>query len=836
MEQQAALPIVGIERELAGLREPLDRALGWAGLLTCVAMLLPVGHRGMGGLWYWHLMAAGRAHVPAVAQMVTGGGLLLLSRWRRPRLDKAIATLFLLGLGTTAVLTNKSATDSLLILFPQPFASGGLLFLLSAGAAASALAWRSGPLAEDRPRAPAITLSLLALTTTLILLLFPHETGSLAGAVLAEQPPPLKGVPTLRASSLTAVLLTLLPVTLSLYALYASLRPRPIAGFDERAESSEEHTAWAPRSGLAWVIGMPIGVTVTLGFKGAITQGDGVLLLLSLRTAVLLLGLLLVVPFAVSGALAQLHDRLGAEAPRPTLLLRDDLLHRVLLDARCAGAPRVRRLTRGYRPKVVDLVRARFAALLQDVRTEHPAPRTQADLLARMRRHLVDNRDPLVPRAPLVPRWVHWLGRGRNLEITSAAALLLCLLLAGAVRLATLPHATSWPLSPEEPWMTELYERRLPAIGVAAGGTAYPGRRSRIRRSVEKAAGLAAPAPELAAAIERLTPLVTRLPEERFALAATADEINRAARAAGVPFYLDIDPVAVRRGRAYLHYLHVKSYRIDRVRHARSGFAGYTALWVERADRSNIVDARLGWTRHDERHGMVVVDVVRTYWSDDVAPALAGSPNGPIRGIYARHGEALRADLARGVADLLDLDQKTARAALDARLACLLEHRSAPSGGDVGAVEPCEPAAAIDAAVVEILARKVETHELQHAIDGPDLPHPAPLQQAMNGYSEGAVTFAAAELSAYLAEVARSGQPRMALVHFLALAAVRPRSPEGFAGRVAIEHLTYLGESVDQLLELPEAELRARASEVRADLFGQPQGRLIVTDQSLDEP
>lgn len=803
MEQRAAaLPITGIEPELAGLRDPLDRALGWAGFLALVAMVLPVGRQAGGGVWYWHLMAAGEAHLPAFTQLGVGGGLLMVARARRPRLDKAAVALLLLGIGAAALLTSAPAREDLLILFPRAFATGGLLFALGAGASASAVAWRTSPLASERSRAPAITLALLGLAFTLVFLFYPHHEGSLVGSAFSSEAQPLTGVSRLRASMLTSALLSLLPPALALYALQASLHSRP-----------------ASASGVAWVVAIPIAVTLTLGFKGALTHGDGLLLLLALRSATLLLCLLLALTFAINGALSQLLDRVGAEAPRPTMLLRDDLLHRVLQQTAHAG-PCLRRGTAGYRRSVVDLVRARFHALLEDVRTEYPPPRTQADLVARMRRHLIDDRDPFAPRAPVVHPLIHWLGRRRNLELAAAGVLLLGLMTRGAVEVLTLPSATAWPRSPEAPWMTELYERRLPAIGIAAGGTDYPGRRSRIRRTVEKAAGLAAPAPELAAAIERLAPLVIRLPEEHRAIAAAADQINRAARAAGVPFYADVDPVAARRGHAYLHYLHVKSYRIERVRHAREGLAGYTALWVERADRTNLLDARLGWTRHDERHGMIVLDVVREYWRDDVAPALAGSPHGPIRAIYARHGEAIRADLARSIAALLDLDMAPAKEALDARLTCILEEEA-----------PCETAQVVDDAVVEILARKVETHELQHAIDGPSLPHPAPLTAAMHRHSEQAITFAAAELSAYLAEVARSGQPRLALVHFLALAAVRPHSPEGFAGQVAIDRLTYFGESTDELLELPEAELRARADEVRAELFGRPSPSLEVTDQ-----
>jgi hypothetical protein len=715
-----------------------------------LSLFLPVERESGGALWQWHLLSAGESIAPALAQILAGAGLLTLSHLKRPRLDRSIAALLLLSFATFAILTDAHAKGDLLILFPRPFAAKGLLFAVTISLAAAAVAWRASLL--DRPRLPSLILALLSLATSL----------------------PLIGTS----------LISLLPPAASLYAIHAA-----------RRSSGQEPAA------IGWIIALPAAVILTVGFKGALAYGNGALLLLGLRGAALFVAFALIAGFSIVAVLAQLLDPLGTEATRPTFLLRDELLHRLLT--------RSGRLHR-YRPIVRSLVRRRFEALAADTRSEWAPPLTHAELRERIRGHLIDDRDPHAPKPPRVAGWIHLLARGRNLELALLASCLSLLLLTSIVHLLLLPRGEEWPIGPEQPWMVELYQRRLPNIGIACGGSDYAGRDRRLRRTIEQAAELASPQPELAGAIRALSPLVLDLMDNQRSVLRAVDRINEAARENGVPFYVDVDLVPVRRGGAYLHYLHVKTYRIERVRHAKEGLGTYTALWLSRSDRTNVLDARLGWTRQNEHHGMIVLDVVREYWLTDVAPALAGLEDTRVQEIYGRHAERLTEEIARAGAELLELDPAAWRSVVEARLDCFLE--DAPNCAELAEV--------VDEAALEVLARKVETHELQHVIDGKDLVHPGPLRTVMTSYSEDAITFAAAELSAYLAEVARSGQPRIALVHFLALAEVQPYSPEGFAGRVALEHLVRDGETSLELLDLPEAELAARAKHAHEQLFG----------------
>ncbi len=770
MAERAIVPY--IDPELAGIRDPFDRVLGWAGVLAIVALFLPIEHEASGAVWYWHLLSIGESVQPAILQALGGIALLSLSHLGRPRLDKAVAALAVVAVVTLAILSDPHASGDLLILFPKSFAARGLLFPISTALAAAAIGWRTGPFAGRHPRGPSILLAMLSASTAL--------------ALLSDSPT-------------TSVLV----IGVAGYAVQASLQ-----------KPTQQAAA------IGWAIGIPAGVIVTVGFKGAIAYENGALLLLGLRGAALFVSFSLAVGFSIVASLAQLSDPLGTEVPRPTRLLRDDLLYGVLEEALASGMLRMRRRTASYRRMLRRLVRRRFRTLLEDVRHEHPPPVSRTELLLRMKRQLIDDRDPVAALPPRVSRTIHFLGRGRNLELSALAGLVALLALVGLVRVLSLPTPEKWPLHAAEPWMIELYQRRLPRIGIASGGVEYAGRDRRLRRAVSDAAGVASPAPDLARRIEALAPLVIDVSNQRRALTRAIGDLNDVARDNGIPFYVDVDIVPVRRGGANLPYLYVKSYRIERVRHAQERFSGYTALWLSRVDRTSILDARLGWTRQNEHHGMIVIDVVRDYWLNDVGPALAGLQDSRVQEIYGLHRELLTGDLTRATAALLGLTPTRWRPVLEARLDCFVQ--DAPQCGQLAEV--------VDAAAVEILARKVEAHELQHVIDGKDLTHPAELEREMAQYSEEAITFAAAELSAYLAEVARSGQPRIALVHFLALAEVQPFSPEGFAGRVALEHLVAPGESSRDLLDLPERELSERARAAHERLFKKSLPPLIRTD------
>jgi len=100
----------------------------------------------------------------------------------------------------------------------------------------------------------------------------------------------------------------------------------------------------------------------------------------------------------------------------------------------------------------------------------------------------------------------------------------------------------------------------------------------------------------------------------------------------------------------------------------------------------------------------------------------------------------------------------------------------------------------------------------------------------MDRYGDDSVDAAADELSACLAEMGRSAQPRLALGHLRSVALAQ-RTPEAFAGAVLLEALRRPGEGDAALSKLPRAELRERARAAYRELFREP---LPVPDEIRD--
>lgn len=378
----------------------------------------------------------------------------------------------------------------------------------------------------------------------------------------------------------------------------------------------------------------------------------------------------------------------------------------------------------------------------------------------------------------------------------------------------------TWTVGEAPDWATTLYRDALPQLFIAADGAEDDEGLADLALAAAEAHRLAAAQPDLQAEIDRLAEIVHRPRRHRRALEHLGGRINAAARRVALPFYLDLQVVSYARpGDTRGWMVHAKTYRLVRARRFRIDGRARAALWLERLDGLNLTDARLGWTRHDAPEGMVVLDVVRAHWREDLAPALSGVAGlGRRRRTYARHAATLVKDLSaalEGRAEPGDLPRLLRCLADDPGLYAETALRHPRRRRCATLLRTLEPT------IVEVLAEKVEAHELQHVADGSRLAPPQPLLQAMRGYDEAAVRFGAAELSAYLAEVARSPTPKLALTHFLALAQAQPRSAEGFAGRVAVDTLRAVtGLGPQAMLRRPRAEVRSAASAAYRRLFG----------------
>lgn len=388
----------------------------------------------------------------------------------------------------------------------------------------------------------------------------------------------------------------------------------------------------------------------------------------------------------------------------------------------------------------------------------------------------------------------------------------------GGLALALAPHlqspvTQSWVVGPSPRWAMQLYAEQIPNIAAAAADVDLPGGPALLQTRIRSAMQTANSAPVLAKAVASFGYKAQNPGENRRALRQAAVQINDAARAAHLPFYLDLQLIGSHRAtRSKRWTANIRTYRIEQARRFEISKEIRSSLWLSRLDTSRSGETRLGWTGHDAHEGMVMLDVVRDHWRQDLLPALVGHAPYPQMKIYSRHARVLSADLANALAPQVPADM------LGKLLQCAAEgNRNPHCQSTQRSVEP---------RLLHILAQKVEAHELRHAADGARLAPPARLLTVMPGHSEDAVHFAASELSAYLAEVASCPVPRLALAHFYALSKARPRSPEGFAGRVAFDTLAaQTGLSPHQLIDRPAKEVAQAAAEAHRRLFGQTLAR-----------
>lgn len=809
------------EPTLGGIRPVEKRAFAWAGAFVLFAALGPVELESMGLVWPPDLFDAPGFALVWTAFVLSGAALVLVGRSRASRLTAGVVALLLLAVAAGALLTSRALASGLVTLIPLSMQETAPFFVLAVGLIAAATRWRSGIEGLVRSTFVARALCGAAALAAALAWFWPATGGPVAELGWDALVASVSFDVTLdhRRAAFTQLVTASLPILLVAFGAWRSLR-----------------RGGTGASATGWVLALTPAVILTLGLKGAATFGDDGYVLLGARTAAIYVAATMTIAFAVTGILEQLLDPLGADCHHPTHLLRDEVLYGALLVSG-DGVPDFEAATAGYRPIVRRLVKDRFAALFGDVAQEHshlaPYRIVRDDVLRLMWGDVSRPPSPDAPidRPPRASRVARWLARGRRIEGVVATGLVTLAIATTVATHVNRPRAEPWRLGTDATWALALYRDHLPRIAIAAGQST-PDDHRLLDEVTARAVAAIEGSEELALAVARLGDAASDVPSHGRALRSAGEAINAAARDAGLPFYVDVNVLGNRRRSEWVFYL--KTYRIRRTRVARVGDASYAALWVDRLDRTNVVERQLGWTKRDQPRGMVILDVVRDYWRDDLAPVLAAADGTSIPRIYEDYGDLIHADLARA------LDASDATDDFEALVACIAHGTITYDGGwrtepveilaqrlePARAAERQDPAATCEATrrrvepmLVEVLAKKVEVHEVQHVVDGRTLEAPDVLRAAMAGYSEEAIDFATAELSAYLAEVAHSNLPRLALVHFLAIAAQRAHTPEAFAGQAAREVLEE-DIPVSTLLTGSEAQLRAAADRAYAKLFG----------------
>ena len=255
-------------------------------------------------------------------------------------------------------------------------------------------------------------------------------------------------------------------------------------------------------------------------------------------------------------------------------------------------------------------------------------------------------------------------------------------------------------------------------------------------------------------------------------------QVNDAARRAGLPFYLD--PTVYEYGAAdgVRRHFRVRAYRIDAIGTLRVDGQPFAALHVSHVGAPYPRDSRLGFSRDLQPFALVVRDEIAD-WSKQLSAGKCG------------------------VSD----DENDLLAACDAVLTDLL----------------AEPDFDLETAI----AHMTERHEIQHQIDGPELPMPTAVVRLTGRFGDAVRQRVNRELSAYVMELTTVGvPPRLSLVHMLPFA-LRPGSAEHLVALLIFEALTdrtlidpasgdlderNILAAFDTLVHIPDGLLRERAA------------------------
>lgn len=369
-------------------------------------------------------------------------------------------------------------------------------------------------------------------------------------------------------------------------------------------------------------------------------------------------------------------------------------------------------------------------------------------------------------------------------------------------------------------WAVELYEHHLPAISWASARVAMGERRGLIKEAFEPVWVTGTP-PEIARVLEELERRLRRPGLDPRQVRELLHALNLAAQKLGLPLYADVqlEPASSKSAKWVVW---IKTYRIAAVRTVAAEGTDHTVFWLDRLDQLGVVEDRLGWKKANEAHAAVLLDVVRRHWREDLAPHLAAEPRGRrARHLYARLRAELVSDLERAIAGPL-AEAIECQARFGPLLGIEKEAEVPPEA------QTCwRLARSVEPAVVELLARRVEQHEVQHAIDDRDLEPPPEVSSRCQGDPSASPESVTAEVSAILAEIDRGPLPRLALAHAISLGSELGRTHR-LAAEVILEVVNPDGEDVLALLRRPRAELSLRARLAYVQLFGREVARVTA--------
>jgi len=270
--------------------------------------------------------------------------------------------------------------------------------------------------------------------------------------------------------------------------------------------------------------------------------------------------------------------------------------------------------------------------------------------------------------------------------------------------------------------------------------------------------------------------------------------VNDAARAAGLPYYLDPTVVTFRGPDGLRRHLDVRTYRIEAVRRYRADGRDFATLHVRNIGGRGL--PLLGFSRDLQPFALVATDEIAEFEDTLLSGAAASPPT---------CDKEPRSDLARPGLERCGTV-----------LAALVE---AVSGG-------------LRPAIVALTDR----HELQHQIDGPHLVMSGAVLDHLPRHGEQLRERVNRELSAYVAElVTAEAPPKLGLLHLMRFAInAGPGAAEHHVALIALEALT--GEPVvdahgdvnlleaiaafDALSRLDDAALRQRAHVAWRNLYG----------------
>jgi hypothetical protein len=319
--------------------------------------------------------------------------------------------------------------------------------------------------------------------------------------------------------------------------------------------------------------------------------------------------------------------------------------------------------------------------------------------------------------------------------------------------------------------------------------------------------------PALAAALDELARASTRLDTTSRDWARLVADVNAAAQAAKLPYYLDARVSLLKTKDGIRRLLVVDSYRVSHLRRFDMDGDAYATLHVRPMGRlrgEGHATGLLGFSRDQQPFALVLLD------ENDV---------------LLRELESMRTSVPPSCGQSLDPARALPLLHCGEKLAAML----------------ADPELAKRAAVAS-----VERHELQHQIDGPLLTMAGPVLRKMAGYADEQQERINRELSAYVAQLTSSEPPvllglvvplRFALLddggtyHHAAVllfeALGRGRKP--YDGR-RVEPAV-VGEIWDELAALDDAALRAHAAEAWEDLFGDELEEVaLVEEASAPEP